>query len=289
MVHTRIVACAMVLFLLALAKPALSQTEAQSDKGHSGPHFDTEHIFGFGEGSDIGAQGEWEIESFTIGSFGAAGRDFNIANDTSIRYTITDELRFSVGTLTDYLNIHDPRLSIRNGANLSGIVAEIRWNILNRLTSPFGMTFTFDPEWRRTDPGFGRYNDNAAITAALLIDKEVIPNQLFMELNLAYAPLWRPLAGQWLRDDSFTVLVGGSYVITPNFLVGAEIRHENFAPYGFPRSHALFVGPHVFLQLDKSLTASFAWAFQVPDFGARHADLVNFERYEAGLRLVYGF
>lgn len=96
MVHTRIVACAMVLFLLALAKPALSQTEAQSDKGHSGPHFDTEHIFGFGEGSDIGAQGEWEIESFTIGSFGAAGRDFNIANDTSIRYTITDELRFSV-------------------------------------------------------------------------------------------------------------------------------------------------------------------------------------------------
>lgn len=288
MVHTRIVACA-VMLLLVLAKSALAQTVAQSDNGPSARHFDTEHIFGFGEGSDIGAMGEWEIESFTVGSFGAVGRDFNLANDTSIRYTITDELRFSVGALTDYLNIHDPHLSIRNGANLSGIVAEIRWNIFNRLTSPFGMTLTVDPEWRRTDPGSGRYNDNAAITAALLIDKELIPNQLFMELNLAYAPFWRPLAGQWLRDDSFTVLVGGSYVITPNFLVGAEIRHKNFAPNGFPMAHALFVGPHLFLQLDKSLTASLAWAFQVPDFGARHADLVNFERYEAGLRLVYGF
>lgn len=54
-------------------------------------------------------------------------------------------------------------------------------------------------------------------------------------------------------------------------------------------AHALFIGPQLFLQLDKSFTASFAWAFQVPDLGAHHADLANFGRYEAGLRLVYGF
>jgi hypothetical protein len=54
-----------------------------------------------------------------------------------------------------------------------------------------------------------------------------------------------------------TVLVGGSYVITPDILVGAEIRHENLAPNGQPIGHALFVGPHLFPQLDEDLTASF--------------------------------
>ncbi len=88
---------------------------------------------------------------------------------------------------------------------------------------------------------------------------------------------------------SFTVLVGGSYIITRDILVGAEIRHENLATPGCPIAHALFVGPNLFLQLAETLTASFAWAFQVPDLGARHADLASFERYEAGLRVIYGF
>ena|ERR1700730_17519338 len=110
-----------------------------------------------------------------------------------------------------------------------------------------------------------------------------------MELNLVYSPTWLPLDGKLRRDDAFTVLVGGSYVITSGILAGAEIRHENLAPSGFPNAHALFVGPHLFLQLAKSLTASFAWAFQVPDLGTHHADLANFERYEAGLRIIYGF
>jgi hypothetical protein len=211
-------------------------------------------------------------------------------NETSLRYSVIDGLRLSVGALTDYFNLHDlPGLGARNGLNVSGLITEVRWNIFNRLTSPFGMTLTVNPEWRRTDPASGRYNDNFAVTAALLIDKEVIADKLFMVLNLVYSPTFLPLNDRWLRDDSFTVLVGGSYVITPDVLIGAEIRHENLAPNLSPNAHALYVGPHMFLQLAESLTASFAWAFQIPDLGAHHADLANFERYEAGLRVVYSF
>jgi hypothetical protein len=274
---------------LVLPAAALAQ-EARHGYPVTESSFDTEHIFGFGEGSDFGPMGEYEIESFTVGIFGAPGRNFKVGNETSLRYSIIDGLRLSVGALTDYLNLHNlSGLSARNGLNVNGIITEVRWNIFNRLISPFGITLTVNPEWRRTDPASGRYNDNFAVTTALLIDKEVIPDKFFMELNLVYSPFWLPVSGRLLRNDSFTVLVGGSYVITPDILVGAEIRHENLAPNGYPIAHALFVGPHLFLQLDEDLTASFAWAFQIPDLGARHADLANFQRYEAGLRLIYSF
>ena len=290
MARVRVAASVIVLLAaLGMAMPAAAEPQ-ESEPKRAEVHFDTEHIFGFGEGSDIGPMGEYEIECFTVGAFGAVGSNFNIGNETSLRYSVIDGLRLSVGALSDYLNLHNlPSPGARNGLNLSGLITEVRWNIFNRLTSPFGMTLTVNPEWRRTVPKSGRYNDNFAVTAALLIDKEVIPDKLFMELNLVYSPTFLPLNGRWLRDDSFTVLVGGSYVITSDILIGAEIRHENLAPSILPNAHALFIGPHLFLQLADSLTASFAWAFQIPDLGARNADLANFERYEAGLRLVYSF
>jgi hypothetical protein len=206
----------------AVAMPAAAEPQEPEPK-RTEMHFDTEHIFGFGEGSDVGPMGEYEIECFTVGAFGAVGSNFNIGNETSLRYSVIDGLRLSVGALTDYLNLHNmPSPGARNGLNLSGLITEVRWNIFNRVTSPFGMTLTVDPEWRRTVPKSERYNDNFAVTAALLIDKEVIPETLFMELNLVYSPTFLPLNGRWLRDDSFTVLVGGSYVITPDILVASR-------------------------------------------------------------------
>ncbi len=140
---------------LVLPAAALAQ-EARHGRPVTELSFDTEHIFGFGEGSDFGPMGEYEIESFTVGIFGAAGRNFKVGNETSLRYSIIDGLRLSAGVLTDYLNIHNVAvLNARNGLNASGIITEVRWNILNRHAWPFGMTLSVNPEWRRTDPAFG--------------------------------------------------------------------------------------------------------------------------------------
>jgi hypothetical protein len=124
--------------------------------------FDTEHIFGFAEGSDIGKKGELEIESITIGSFGALGGYSNIDNETSLRYCVANELRLSIGSLADYFNIHNvPGLNDRSAAEFSGIITEIRWHILDWRTSPFGMTLSLNPLGRFTDPRRGKA---AAIT-----------------------------------------------------------------------------------------------------------------------------
>jgi hypothetical protein len=279
-----------LFFFMVLLPAAAHSQEASPANAITADRFDTEHIFGFAEGSDIGPQGEGEIESFTVGSFGASGGNFNVGNDTSARYTITDELRLSIGTLTDYFHIRDVQgLRDRSAAEFSGITTEARWNILNRLTSPFGMSLSIDPEWRRTEAASARQDGNYSVTTALLIDKEVIPGRFFAALNLIHSASFLPLAGRWEHDDSFSVILSGSYAITPEIVLGAEIIHENLAQNGCLNAHALFIGPELFLRLEKNLTASVAWATQIPDAAARQLDVVNFERHQLGLRFAYDF
>jgi hypothetical protein len=279
-----------LFFFMALLPAAAHSQEASPENAITADRFDTEHIFGFAEGSDIGPQGEGEIESFTVGSVGASGGNFNIGNDTSARYTITDELRLSVGTLTDYFHFSGmPGLSDRSAAEFSGITTEARWNILNRLTSPFGMSLSIDPEWRRTGAAAARQDGNYSVTTALLIDKEVVPGKFFAALNLIHSASFLPVAGQWEHDDAFSIIVSGAYAITPEIVLGAEIIHENLAQNGSLNDHALFIGPELFLRLDRNLTASVAWAAQIPDAAARQLDVVNFERHQLGLRFAYDF
>jgi hypothetical protein len=268
---------------------ALSQ-EAEPKSTGAATDFDSELIFGFAEGSDIGAKGEREVESVSVGSFGALGSYSNIDNETSFRYGVSNELRLSFGPLTDYFNIHNvPGLSDRSAMDFSGIITEARWNILNRLTSPFGMTLSLNPLWRRTDPMSGQSSRNYAAPVALLIDKEVIPSKFFSVLNLSYAPSFLRPNGKSEHDDSFIIIVGGSYAITPNLFFGAEIRHENSARNGNLDAHALFVGPNLFVRLAKDFTAKVAWAAQMPAAGAHTIDLTNYQRHQVELQLAYNF
>jgi hypothetical protein len=281
----------LLLLSVMLLLPALAHSqEARPADALSADRFDTEHIFGFAEGSDIGPPGEAEIESFTVGSFGATGGNFTIGNDTSARYTLSEQLRLSVGALTDYFHVGGvPGLLGHGAAEFSGVTTEARWNILNWRTSPFGMSLSIDPEWRRADAASARQDGNYGVTTALLIDKEVIPETFFAALNLIHSASFLPFGGKWEHDDAFSVIVSGAYAITPDLVVGAEIIHENLAQNGSLNAHALFVGPQLFLRLNKDVTASMAWAVQIPDAAARQLDVVNFERHQLGLRFAYDF
>lgn len=274
---------------LSLMLSTLAQSEEAGTKSVSS--FDTEHIFGFAEGSDIGKQGELEIEGVTIGSFGAArGSHSNIDNETSFRYGVTNELRLSIGSLTDYFNIHNvPGLKDRSAAEFSGIITEIRWHILDWRTSPFGMTLSLNPFWRRADPTSGRNSGNYAFPLTLLADKEVIPEKFFTVLNLIYHPSFLRPNGRFEHDDSFIVIAGGSYAITPNILLGAEIRHENLAHNGNLFAHALYAGPQLFVALGGKLDVKVAWAEQIPDFAANRLDLTNYPRHQVEVQFAYTF
>lgn len=281
----------LLLFSLGFLIPAAAHAqETEAGSVVTAPEFDTEHIFGFSEGSDIGPEGEWEIESVTIGGFGALGSHLNADNATSVHYSVTDDLRLSVGTLAEYHTFHYvPGPGNRSGAHFSGIFTEVRWKLLNRLTSPFGMTLTIDPEWRRIDSLTGQLSERYGVTAALLIDKELVPEKLFTVLNLVYSPSFLRLSGGLDHTDAFAIIAGGSYAITPDLFFGAEIRHENLAHNGLLDAHALYIGPQLFVRPAENINVKIAWAAQIPDFAARTLDLANFARDQVELQLSYGF
>jgi len=58
---------------------------------------DTEHIFGFAEGADIGEKGESEFEITANGLAGKTGQYAGILNETALRYVVTDGFRASIG------------------------------------------------------------------------------------------------------------------------------------------------------------------------------------------------
>jgi len=268
---------------------ARSQEDPHEDS-FAASGFDTEHIFGFAEGSDIGPRGEREIESTNIASFGARGGYFNADTETALRYVITDELRLSAGALTDYFQIPDKQgFNNRNTITLSGATTEARWNLSNWRTAPFGMTLSINPDWRRNDPVFGRSSQNFAAGLGLLIDKEVIPGKFFAVLNLIYEPSFAWPGGHLDREQSFTIIAAGSYAFSQNILAGAEIRHENQVQDGNLGAHALYFGPNIFVRLTEDFTAKLAWAAQIPDAAAHHLDIANYQRHQVDLLLSYNF
>ena len=277
--------------LAAVLPAAAPAQEARPEHAVTESLFDTEHMFGFAEGADIGPKGEWEVESVTIAGFGALDSSLNVDTAASIKYSVTNDLRLSVGPLAEYHSFrHALDLGNHSGMNFSGMFVEARWKIVDRLIAPFGMSLNVAPEWRRIDSATGHTAEGYGVFAALLIDKEIVPDRFFTVLNLIYAPSLLRLSGSgWAHDDSFIAIAGGSYAISPRLLFGAEVRHENLAHNGFLTAHALFVGPHLYMSPAENLSVKIAWAMQIPDFAANRADLVNFERSQVLLQLVTHF
>jgi hypothetical protein len=182
-----------------------------------------------------------------------------------------------------------PGLSARSGAHFSGMFVDGRWKIVDRLVSPFGMTLSVAPEWRRIDSGTGHESESYGVAAAILVDKEVVPERFFTVLNLIYSPSLLRVSGGWSHEDTFIVIAGGAYAITPDLIFGAEIRHENLAHSGTLNAHALYVGPQIYVRPVEDFSFKIAWAMQIPDIAARSIDVVNFERGQVELQLVTHF
>jgi hypothetical protein len=137
--------------LAALMLPSLAQAQVL---GSSAPGtIDTEHIFGFAEGADIGAQGDRELEITATGLAGKLGQYAGVLNETAFRYVVTDGFRASIGALTDYHAISGvPDLADLHSLNVfSGVSSEFRWQFLNRFSSPLDLTLSFEPQWQHID------------------------------------------------------------------------------------------------------------------------------------------
>ncbi len=249
-----------------------------------------EHIFGFTEGTDIGDKGETEFESTTVARFGRPGSYAAIGNESSFRDVVIDGLRLSFGGLTDYYNVHDmPGLADRSGFDFTGFSTEIRWQPLDRTTTPIGLALSITPQWQRVDELSGANAQGFAIPVALAVDAALIPNKLFTAFNLIYEPDYTRAGAGWDYDSSLEVSAAASYAISKEVFVGAELRYLDWHQQGLFTAHGLFAGPSVYWQLSEKVALKVALSTEIADEGSQGPGLANFERNQVIVLFVKSF
>jgi hypothetical protein len=257
---------------------------------------DTEHIFGFMIGTDVGEVGELEFQSQTTGRFAkSAGRYRAVERELELEAVPVDNFRVELGSS---FSAHDvagvPDIDDRRQLGWQGLSADFRYKFLDRQTAPFGFTLDVEPHAGRIDEmtGASVRNYGADVTAAF--EREVVPNIAIVALNLTYQPEWTrfTVTGTAVQESTIGAALGTMVQVRPGILLGGEARYfRNYDGIGLQdfAGQALFLGPVAYFQLSERsrLTATWsvqAWGHQTGSTAS--LDLVNFERHQA--RLVFG-
>lgn len=257
---------------------------------------ETEHLFGFTIGSDVGEVGEREIEGSATGRFSKRTGTYVAGTSTlSAEFVPMPNLRTE---LTSAVNSYDiagvSGLLDQRYTAFGGLSADIRYRLLNRATAPFGFAIGAEPRWSRSDDVTGEPARQYGVDFVAAADWEVVPNRVVAAFNLLYQPetTRSKLTGTWSQDSTAGIAMALMAQLRSGIFVGAEARYlrvydgsgfDNLAGEGF------FVGPTIYFKLSERAWITAAWSAQV----AGHAtatvgslDLVNFERQQA--RVLFG-
>jgi hypothetical protein len=273
---------------------------ADGGKGAAGTaNLDTEHLFGFTEGSDIGDVGERELESDTTLRSGKVTGAFNdTASQLEFKYTAFENFRISAAATFAYYDIAGVTgMDDRHDATLQSLSLDARYRFLDHERAPFGMTLSLAPHWGFADETSGVPHQHFGLEADLLFDRALVPDLLFGAMNVHFdtdrtetatggGPDQQPTVGVFLA------LAGQAM---PGVWIGGEARYfRAYEGAGLETltGQALYLGPTLYAKLGEKLWLSVAFDAQARGraISAPGAlDLVNFERYQANLRLGFEF
>ena len=257
---------------------------------------DTEHLFGFMIGTDVGSLGEREFQSQTTGRFSKTGGNYRAINqELELEFVPANNFRVEVGSSFAAYDINGvPGFEDRRQTNWQGVSLDLRYQFLDRRTAPFGLTFALETHGERIDEMTAEPASNFGTELTLAIDRELVPNRVIAAFNLLYQPEWTRFSRTGLAQQESTT--GGAVAvmaqIRPGFLIGGETRYlRKYDAIGLDEfaGQALFAGPTAYLQLSERSRLTFAWSAQVwgrPTGSVASLDLVNFERHQA--RLIFG-
>lgn len=257
---------------------------------------DTEHLFGFMIGTDVGNVGEREFQSSTTGRFAKDGGKYRaIGQEFELEFVPVKNLRVEVASSFVGHDIRAvPDLWDRRQLAWQGVSLDLRYRFLDRESAPFGLTFAVEGQTGRFDEIGGAAVRNFETEFRLAVDRELIPNYLLVAVNLFYQPEWTRMLTTQAAEQESTVgaALGAMLRIRPDMLLGGEARYlRRYEGIGLDEfsSQAFFVGPTAYFQLSPRTRLTAAWSVQAWGRAAGSGaalDLVNFERHRA--RLVFG-
>jgi len=253
---------------------------------------DTEHLFGFMIGSDVGERGEREFQSQTTGRFAKSGGRYRAGEqELELEFVPAKDFRIEVGSAFAAYDIRGiAGLEDRRQASWQGASLDFRYRFWDRETAPFGLTFDVETRFDRLDEISGARARKYGAGFTLALDRELVPNFVVAALNLVYQPEWTRFAHSDLSEQEATVGVAAAVMarIRPDFLLGGELRYlRKYEDLGLNElaGQALFVGPTAYLQLSERSRLTAAWSFQAwgrSADGAGALDLTNFEATRPG-------
>jgi hypothetical protein len=257
---------------------------------------DTEHLFAFMIGSDVGNAGEREFQSQTTGRFSKASGNYRaVGQEFELEFVPRPNFRIELGgTFATHDIFGVPGFADRSQFEGQGISLDLRYRFLDREKDPFGLTLAAESRADRIDETTAAPVRKYGTEFTLAFDRELIPDLSVVALNLIYQPEWTrmPATGQTEQEATIGAAMAVMAQIRPGLFLGGEARYfRKYEGIGLDdfAGQALFVGPTVFLKLSDRSRLTANWSFQAWGHAAGSTaalDLVNFERHQA--RLVLG-
>jgi hypothetical protein len=280
--------------LAAAAALALLPTICFAEK------LETTHLFGFTLGSDVNDVGEKEAESESTGRFGkGAGSYTALSQELAVKFIPFQDFSIEPSVGAAYHDIFSvPSFDDQHQAAFDTLSLEMRYRVLNRERTPFGLTLGADPHWGRVDGLTGEPVDSCSTDFWIIADKELISDRIFAAFNLFYQPeaIRLHATGMWEHQSQLGTSAAMVLQVHPGVFIGAEARYlrsyDGLALDTFV-GNALFVGPTFYARLSERAWVSAAWNAQVTgqaiNAPSGSLDLTNYERYQAKLRFGYNF
>ena len=260
---------------------------------------DTEHLFGFVEGADIGSKGEREIViDSTLRAGKSTGTFANAASELEFKYTAFENFRISGAAALAYYDIAGVAgIDDARRAALQSLSFDARLRLLDRAQAPFGLTLSVAPHWGLVDETSGVRTGHFGTEIQLFADRELVPDRLVGAVNLVFAnDRARRLASDGVEKES--LLGAGAALaaqVMPGLWLGGEARYlrdYSGAALNVFSGQAVYVGPTLYVRLSRKAFVSAAWDIQIRGraIAAPGAlDLANFERHQAKLRFGFEF
>ncbi len=260
---------------------------------------DTEHLFAFVEGADIGGKGETE---FVVDSSLRAGKSrgsfADTASELELKYTAFENFRISTAASLAWYDIAGvPGIADARRAAIQSFSSDARFRVLDRAQAPFGLTLSVSPHWGLVDETSGVRTDHSGAEFQVLADRELVRDHVVGAVNLLFAnDRARLLASEGVEHES--LLGAGAALavqIRPGLWLGGEARYlrdYSGAALNVFSGQAVYTGPTVYMRFGRNAFVSAAWEFQI--WGRAVAtpgavDLTNFERMQGKLRFGFEF
>jgi hypothetical protein len=257
---------------------------------------DTEHLFAFMIGTDVGTVGEREFQSTTTGRFSRNGGNYRaVGQELELEFLPAENFRIEMGTSFAAHDINGVvGFDDRRQLSWQGVSVDFRYRFLDRDAAPFGLTLAVVPHADRVDEVTAAAVRSYGTDFTLAFDREVIPDVAVAAVNLIYQPQWTRFVGTGAAEQESTVgaAFGLMAQVRPGIFLGGEARYfRKYEGIGLDEvaGQAFFVGPTAYFQLSERSRLTASWSMQAwgrPAGSNAALDLVNFDRHQA--RLVFG-